>query len=350
MCRWFDSTRHHTSSKKRPLLINRLHFNILFIFLIILLVGNDTYLHAQQFDFLKLPTNAHVNGLGGVTTSSLQKDINTINSNPALLSDSVNCFSFTHAPFLAGLFLSSVQAGIHFSKIGLWGVGMHYLNYGKIEGYDDTGAPIGSFYANDYALTVTHSHTVESYTVGATLKLAGSSFIYHQAWAMLFDIGTIYKHPTKELQLGLVFKNIGMILQKYTATSSASIPFDVQMGITTHPSHMPFRLSITLHQLSRIDNPYFSTILGKFASHCILSGEILMSKNLTIQTGYNISKRKELQSDTSPLAGFSIGAVLATKRIQMGISHSFFQTKGLTSFTLSLCLTKPPHKAAVAND
>jgi len=299
----------------------------------------------RSMGFLNLPGTARISALGGVNVSNLDQDINMFLSNPALLEEAVHQHvSLSHFLFLADVGLSTLTYGHNFKKAGNFAVGLQYLNYGSFEAYDPTGLEDGEFHANDYAITISNSHSVGFFTLGSSLKFANSHIAGYNASALLFDLGGLYKHPDQDLSLGLVIKNLGFGLNQYTIGSEMVLPFDVQMGITFKPEFVPFRFSITAYNLHPEYENYVAVGRGglnkeelgsvdRIIRHFTFGTELLLSKNVNVRAGYNHLIRKELSLDEiSGGAGLSLGIMIRVKAFEIAYSKAFYHVSGGTDY------------------
>lgn len=211
----------------------------------------------RTFTFLELPNSAKQAALGGVNVTAGAHDVNMVAANPALLNVEMdNQLSLSYTGYLADIKQSSVAYAFHTEKYGRWAAGVNYLNYGDFVQRDATGAVEGSFNVNDYTLSLTHARQAETFTMGATAKVAVSSIAGNQAVGLLADAGVAFNHPEKDLTVGLAFKNIGYQVKAYDGGERQPMPFDAQLGISYKPEHMPVRLSLTAHRLYRFDVVY----------------------------------------------------------------------------------------------
>jgi hypothetical protein len=189
--------------------------------------------HAQPFggqrvfSFLDLPTHARVAALGGQVASAVSPDGAYHLNNPAL-ADSVknNELSISLMPYLAAAKYYTLQYGLPIRKAGTnghagWAVGLQYLTYGQFDLTDPAGNTLGTFTANDYALSLTHARTEGNFTLGATIKAVGSSIETYSAFGILADLGGVWRHPKRDLTFGLVAKNVGYLLKNYGPPHSA---------------------------------------------------------------------------------------------------------------------------------
>jgi len=294
----------------------------------------------DSFGFLLIPAHARVAALGGVTASNTQPQGQFFLQNPALLDSSGrNQLSLTFVPYFADTRFYGLQYGLPVKSKGYWAAGLQYLSYGSFEQTDLLGNAVGTFTANDYALSLTHARTEGHFTLGATLKAVGSSIETYSAFAVLFDLGGTWRHPEKELIFGLVAKNAGFRLKTYfpgQAAGSPDLPFDLQAGVTIKPEHLAIRATLTAHHLHQFDIVYTDPALNvtydldgnpiprkiavpeKIMRHLAVGLEFLIHRNVNLLAGYNHLRRQEGKLATgSGAAGFSFGAAIQAKGFQL---------------------------------
>lgn len=310
----------------------------------------------RGFSFLQLPSNARVAALGGVNVSAPGHDVNMVASNPALLNAEMDRqLSLTYVGYLADIRQSNLAYAFNTERYGRWSASLNYLNYGDFVQRDHTGMGEGSFSVNDYTLGISHSRQAEAFTVGATAKLAVSSMAGDKAVGILADVGGAFQHPEHDLSIGMAFKNIGYQVRSFTGADRQAMPFDVQLGASYKPEHMPVRLSLTAHHLYKFDvvylDPSTSTRLDangneveeekklgdQIARHFVVGTEFVFSKNFQVRAGYNHLRRKELRLDSNAGgAGFSLGAMLRVRTFELNYGSAFFHPSGGTHYiTLS---------------
>lgn len=304
----------------------------------------------RSMEFLSIPSNAIVNGLGGVNVSLADKDVNLFLSNPALVSDSLEgSISVSYLDYFADISYANLAYAHRFDKLGTFFIGLQNLSLGEIDGFDPSGNAIGAFKSNEFAITVGHSHQVNHFRLGANLKFAGSNVAGFRASALLMDLGGVFIHPNKDFRVGMVMKNIGFILSDYTTTSGSKVPFDFQIGTSFKPAHTPFRLSFTFYNLYKGDISYFDpagnlnatteapSTADKVLRHMVFGTELLLSKNVNVRFGYNHLVRRELRlTDVSGGAGFSFGFMFRVKAFEFAYSRGGYHPAGGTnSFTVT---------------
>jgi hypothetical protein len=338
--------------------------NCLHAFLIIILSTYAFAVKAQiggskSFYFVNMPGNAPLNAIGGINVSA--KTLYTIQQNPALISKDFNKqFSISNTLYLAGINSTNLQYVHDMGKYGPLGVGMQYYSSGSMDKTDDRGNNIGTYSANQYALTAATSHTMGYYTLGLALKFAGMHIDGYNGFAGMVDVGGLFKHPSRDFTVGLVFKNMGYVFNQF-ADAKTQLPFDVQLGTSYKLEHMPFRLSVLAHHLHIFDIVYLDpnkklpldangnpieqkkTIGDKILRHFVLGGEFFLGKFLSLKVGYNHLVRREmrLEDKGSGLAGFSFGILMSVKSFEISYARDWQHIAGgFDTFTLKSDLSK----------
>lgn len=287
----------------------------------------------RSFEFLNVPTNARLAGLGGVNASLSDRDINFLFSNPALVSDSLAGFASAGYQFyVADIGQASFAYAHDFERVGTIAFGIQHIGYGEVTGYDASGMETGSFKSNETALVISKSHQVSSFRIGVNLKTVFSSIAGFRSTAMMLDIGGTFIHPSKNLTVGLVFKNLGIVFSEYSGSSNTSVPFDVQLGLTFKPEHMPVRFSLTAYNLASsgtlYDNPADDEddpgSLDKLLRHINIGTEILLHRNVNVLLSYNFLRQQELKTQNSSGSGFSAGIAMNIKAFDIVISRSSY--------------------------
>ncbi len=321
----------------------------------------------RVFSFLDLPTHARVAALGGQVATATSPDGAYYLNNPALADSSkANQLSISLMPYLAAAKYYTLHYGlpVKSNSSGHWAVGLQYLTYGQFTLTDPAGNTLGTFQANDYAISLTHARTEGNFTLGATIKAVGSSIETYSAFGILADLGGVWRHPKKDLTFGLVAKNVGYLLKNY-GPLDADLPFDLQAGVTLKPQHAPIRLTLTAHHLQRFDISYndpnlnvrydlsgnpIPVVIGtgeKIARHLSIGAELLISRNVHLLVGYNHQKRAEGKLATGgggaafTATGISFGASVQAKGFQLTYGRfSSVPTAGTSQLSLRIDLER----------
>lgn len=218
------------------------------------------------------------------------------------------------------------------------------MSYGEITGFDASGFELGSFDSGETALFISKSHQVSNFRVGVNLKTVFSNIAGFRSSAVMVDLGGTFIHPTQDLTIGLAFKNLGFVISEYSETSDTQVPFDVQVGATFKPEHMPLRFSITAYNLAQPGNVYDNPddenddagSLDKLMRHITMGAEILFHRNVNVLVGYNFLRQQELKTETSGGTGFTIGASVKIKTIDIVFSRSSYSVGNAAyAFTIS---------------
>ncbi len=318
-----------------------------FFFLVHTIAGWAQVGGRQTFSFLNHPAGARLAALGSINVSSPSTDVTMLQANPALLQPNMHKhLALSYTDYLADISLSSVFYAVNHPKLGLWEAGLQYMGYGSFTQTDPTGLATNSFSVHDYVLSVTHATTIKPFTLGGTLKFALSGIAEYKSVAALVDLGGIYKHPEKELYVGLALKNIGYQLKTFTGEARAAMPFDAQLGVTYKPEHMPLQLSVTAHHLQQSNISYSDTTQtglylvnapaksfgDKLARHFVVSSQFLLSKNFNVLVGYNHLRRQELRLETkSGGAGLSVGATVRIIAFEFTFTRADFHVAGASN-------------------
>lgn len=304
----------------------------------------------QTFLSLTFPTSSHVASLGGQDLATWNKESAYFFQNPATLDvRNSNSFFFNYTP-LSGKIQNSVSGFSHsFKKIGNFGLGIQFLDYGVFENTDENGYDLGeTFYGKDFTLTAGYSNKLtEKINYGASLKYVYSTIENYKADGFAMDAGLVFQDTTKGITAGIVIKNAGVVIKDFTETSASKLPFDLQAAISKKLIHTPFTLFLNVHDLNQFDIRYPKVesqqqlivdstqlkekkyTLDKIARHANLGLQIDAGKIFRIDIGYNHQRRQELAYDVrKSLAGFSFGFQLAVKKINFGYSYSVYNISG----------------------
>ncbi len=321
-----------------------------FFFTLITLNESLGQSNTVSFSSILLPGNAALSGLGTVNASRVDYNVNFFQSNPALNSDSLDGWaSANHLFYFAGIGLSSFAYQHHFNSVGSLNFGLNHLSLGTISGYDIYGNPTTDFTSGETSIVIGKSHQVSFFRFGLNIRGAFSNIAGFRATALLFDLGGVFVHPTKDFSVGLVLKNLGVVLNEFSGTSSSRLPFDVQAGVSYKPEHMPIRFSATVYNLTDYHIPYQvsnlanekTSTLDKVFSHLTFGAELVIHKNVDLLLGYNFQRHQELKLEGSGGgSGISIGALIKLRHLDFSFSRSGYVTGGAYQLSLNMNTNK----------
>jgi hypothetical protein len=322
--------------------------------------------HAQTlggnaiFTFIKQPNTAQLSALGGINVSNITNDVGMTFQNPALLRNEMSRqVNTSFNAFIGGIKNYSLTTAYHSEKKNTnLGFGINYFNYGNIAQTDASGNQLGTFNPNDYLLQVAASRQYkENWYYGATLKFVNSQYAQYKSNGLALDIGVAYHDTTKQLQASVVIKNIGTQLKTYDGSNTREeLPFDLQAGITKRLAKAPLQFSLTAHNLHRFNIYYNDTAflaeegaddfrgkkftLSKIVSHLVLAAQANITDKVEATAGYNFIRRNNLNvfNSTNGLNGFTIGAGLILKNLQVRFASGFYQQNTFNQFSVNFDL------------
>lgn len=297
----------------------------------------------RVFEFLNIPNNARLSGLGGTNITSGWNDPTQVTSNPALINSDWNQeLAISYLGYLAGISNTSLTYANDIKNTGTWAFNLSYFNYGEIESFDAEGFSLGMVSVKEYAFSVGHAMQFGAFSAGANAKVVVSDMAGFQASALMLDLGGTFKHPEKDLTAGLLIKNMGFLISDYSSTNNSKLPLDVQLGFSYKPEFMPLRFSVTAKNLLRSDLVYFdqgsSNILGGTSEpgfseevfrRLVFGTELIFSQNFQLRVGYNHMLRQELKlENASGAAGFSFGFMFKVKRFEFAYTRALYHAAG----------------------
>lgn len=305
--------------------------------------GENTY------EFLNLPNSAHTGALGGVNVSLFDNDPSVSNNNPALLRDTMhNHVSANYINYVSDINFGYVSYARSFKDVGVFALGVQYINDGEFDGYDEFGNFTGNFTAQETALSLIYSTRLSEYwRFGATFKQIFSSFEQYSSYGIAFDAGLNYMK--NNFSAGLNFKNFGTQIKTYTEDNFEGMPFVIQAGFTQKLNHAPFRFSLTANHIQMPDltynsglNNYPNALSGansetastgqKIVRHVIAGVEFVPSKNFYVAAGYNFQRRNELGiADKMSNVGFSWGFGMRVKKFHISYGSARYHLAGTSN-------------------
>jgi hypothetical protein len=307
-----------------------------------------TYTYA----FLNLPNSARVASLGGKSVAIWGDDLNLPFHNPSLLNPSMNeHLVMNYVEYFAGVRYGYVSYAKDYPGKGTFAAGIHYINYGEFIAANTLGYKTGTFSASEYAINLIYSRKIDSlFTCGITFKPVYSHLERYNSFGILFDAGVTYHNPEKLLTAAFVIKNFGTQLVKYYGGDRERLPFEIQAGISQKLLHAPFRFSLLLQHLQKLDMTYDSGIgknnsfnllneemkknklenLGdQFMRHVIVGMEFLPGENFYFNLGYNYLRRQELKiPGRVGMVGFSWGMGIKIKKFHVSYGRATYHVAG----------------------
>lgn len=321
--------------------------------------GNNTY------EFLNLPISARVSALGGNLISVKDNDLNVSLINPSLLTDSMNnSIALSYINYFSDINYGYVAYARHIDKIGNFSAGIHYLDYGKFKRADEIGNVDGDFGASEMSFNLAYAKSIldTNLTVGVTLKTIYSHLESYTSWGSAIDLGATYVRPSHGFVAAVVVKNVGRQWKPYVEGNREKLPFEVQLGISKKPKHVPFRFSLVYENLEKWDLTYVDPLNppltedpltgepikqnkgkiwgDKFMRHMVIGGEFIITKNFYLRAGYNYQRRKELKiPEKRGATGFSFGFGFRIYKFHISYGRAVYHIAGPSNnFSVSMDL------------
>lgn len=285
---------------------------------IIFLIISANVFAQSTYEFLRLDPSARAGSLGGSFVSN-NDDADVIFYNPAglsLLSD--NPISFSFVKHLLDINLASLSYSTEFDDIGRFGAALKYINYGSFDEADEFGNRTGEFSANELALIIGYSNSLDdNFYYGANAKVIYSGIADRSSSALALDIGLHYTVPDQNINFGFSVLNLGSQISSYYDTKE-DLPLDIVMGGAVRLKNLPARISVDFHKLNE-DREDFIERFKAFA----VGVEFTLSPVFKLRFGYNNERRTELKiGTTAGIAGFNggLGARISDYQFDYGYS------------------------------
>lgn len=299
---------------------------------------------SNAYSFLEIPTSSHAYALGGSGAAIIDDDATLVDQNPALLGPEIEKqVAFSYMLYMATSNFASARFAMGAGENSAWGIGIRYLNYGKMTGYDHNGVATGEFSPQDMVIEGTYSRDItDRLRGGANFKVVYSNYEQYTAWALAVDLGINYYDPDKDLSLSAVLSNMGGQVKRFN-NAYDRLPFDVTLAYMQGLGGGPFSIAITANNLTRWKLPYYdhngdtSSLEQKqsFASnlfrHLIFGVQYAPSEKFYIGLGYNYKTRTDMSTfHRNFLSGLSLGMGLRVKSFRLGVSYAMPHKSGST--------------------
>lgn len=296
-------------------------------------VSNDSH-----YSFLDLSASSHIHGLGGVNISTVEDNVMTVDQNPALLGREMsNQLGMSYMHYLTDNNFAAAVYTHSVGKTGAWQASIRFLNYGKIDGYDENGAPTGRFAPSDLVISGGYTRDLaDCLRGGFVVKTIYSSYADYSALALAADLGVNYYDPDRDLSLSAVISNLGGQVKRFDSEYDR-LPADLRLGWSQSFSGFPVRFSITAFNLTKWHLPYYNPgdgstneqphTVDNFGSnlmrHLVLGADIIPTDKFHVALGYNYKTRTDMSAHSRDFfSGFSIATGLKMKGFNIDVAFS----------------------------
>jgi len=304
----------------------------------------------EAFTFLRYPTSARANALGGNVISLVESDPSLIFHNPALLGGEMDgMLNVNYMNYMSDVNVGDVVFTKALKERSAWGIGISYFNYGSFEGRTTENISTGTFSAQDLNLSGFFSYDLsDRWRGGTSFKFLYSHYDIYSSFGIAVDAGLSYYNSDKNLSYGIVLKNIGAQLKSYE-DKRLKMPWDIQLGFSRKMNHAPIRFSMTAYYLNKWklnyldetgDEDYKEDSFTKTVfKHLIFGVDFVPSDNFWFGVGFNPKRSSDMKlQGGNSFSGFSAGAGIKIKSFDVGCSIAKFHPSAV-SFLVSISRT-----------
>lgn len=294
------------------------------------------------FRFLEVTPTARTAGLGGNHAGLYNADFSLMHINPAYMnSNNSGSVSASYINFLGDANMGFTSGTYNFDQIGTVGVGIRYIGYGEFDQLDENGNQLGSFNANDVALTTAYSlQIIDNVQAGAGLDFIHSSYSNFKSSAIALSGGVFYQNTASHFSAGLSVRNLGAQITTYHGLREP-LPVDISVGVTKKPEAFPFQLSLTLRQLNNWDMRIVGEnerpgIIDNAFRHVLFGGEANLGENVSVRFGYDHYLHELTKTGRDfDFAGIAFGVGINIANMTIDFSrNSYSRIGGVTRLSL----------------
>jgi hypothetical protein len=276
----------------------------IFTVLSALFFSNDVFSQNNTtYSFLNLDAGARASALAG-SFSSNTNDVMSIFYNPAALStlnkSQVNAGFYK---YLLDINAGNAAYGQKLKNSGYIGAGIRYINYGSFDKFDEQSNNLGTFSANELALSLGYSNVYsKNFHYGINMKFIYSGIDEFTSTGLAADIGLLYLIPSTQWNFGLSLLNAGFQLSEYNTTKE-DLPVDLRVAVSKKLEHLPLNIHFEFDNLVSYEENFFDRF-----KNLSIGGEFDLSDYVQFRLGYDNSLRQDLKTGSSlGIAGFSAG-------------------------------------------
>ena len=175
----------------------------------------------------------------------------------------------------------------------------HYrqMDYGRFDGYDEDGNPLGSYNSNDTWLSSSISSQYGMLSYGMSAGLFHSQLASKKSIIMVSSFGGLIFLHKQNMELGIALKNQGIILKKFN--SEENLPLSCVMSVSKNLAYLPLKLNLDIEFISNTPEP-----------DIYLSGKFTLSESVFLWWSINSEKfNQQIESGVTKdlITGTGIG-------------------------------------------
>ncbi len=340
--------------------MKRLIITILTLFAVARCVAQQ---NAGTYAFANANSFARVAALGGTSLPLYDNDLQIGLYNPSVISPGMhNKLTATYVDYFSDINLATVQYSRTFEKAGSFLATVEYHNYGKFYQASESGVLGDRFSCNDFVITAGWGRQLgNQWSIGANFKFMGLQYETYHAGAIAVDVAGSF-HTENGWVVSLTARNIGMQLYNNFDTRFSPVPFKLELGFSKKLSHLPLTIIVVYDDIQKWNKVYDDPLhlydkydettglpkeekkgvkfIKNLMSHFVIGGELNIGKHFALRGAFNYGQRRLLNApETRSLVGFSIGASVKIKMIEISYSRSRLSiTNSPNYFTIGLNL------------
>ena len=149
------------------------------------------------------------------------------------------------------------------------------MDYGRFDGYDEDGKPLGSYSSNESWLTASVSSQYGILSYGMSSGLFHSRLGPEKSILVVFFFGGLISLHKQNLELGIALKNQGIVLKKFNSKNEKT-PLSCVISGSKKLEYLPLKLNLDIEFMSENQQP-----------EIYLSGKFTLSESIFLRCGIN---------------------------------------------------------------
>ncbi|MBV2167031.1 MAG: type IX secretion system protein PorQ [Kaistella sp.] len=311
-----------------------------------------TILLAQEgtnvYPFLNIPVSARQAALGGDAVSVRDYDVSFAAVNPGLMNlEQDEMISLNYASYLSDSKYGTISYVKDLEEGHLVSLNARYMDYGKMPRTDESAMIDGEFGAMDASIGLGYAYQFdEDWTVAGSASFVSSRIDNYTSMAVVGNAGVTYHNRQSNETLALVFRNFGYQFKTYNG-SRENVAFRVDLGYTKILDEFPVALTITAHDLQKLNisqdynnNGQEISWSRKITDHLSFGAELFPQQAFNIRFGYNVKRGNELAVlDQRSFSGLSAGFGIKISSFRFDYAHvRYHNSSNVNLFGLTLDL------------
>ena len=318
------------------------------------------------YQFLSLVTSPRQAALGGKVLTIYDEDVNQIHFNPATINPEMdNHLALNYGSYFGDVTYGTASYAYTYDRhVQTFSAGVNYVNYGKLEGYDENGIKTSDFTGSEIALTFGYGYNIPftDFHIGANAKLISSTLESYNSFGAAVDFGALFIDEKNDVNWALVVRNIGTQITTFAGTQE-KLPLEILVGVSQEVENVPIRWHLTLENLQQwkigFSNPNRAVgsidgaakeekvgFLNNALRHVVIGAELFPTKGFNLRFGYNFRRAEELRiEEQRNFSGISLGLGLKMNKLKFNYSYSRYTLAGNTSlFGLTINFSDDTYK------